>query len=151
ASLGQDFNGVYAAGGTHTVQNSEIAFLGDGRSDFAGYGAAVTATGADTKLVLDGVHILTRGVVRTAVVATGGSNVPVKNSSIYTRNGVLPSDYQQTVNLAQMRSVPWMLGINGFDNVRATNLLGPASIASYVNSSITSEGWGVLSTDSGSD
>jgi hypothetical protein len=151
ASTGQDFNGVYAAGGKHTIENMEVEFDGNGRSDFAGVGAAVAATGTSTKLTLDNVHIFTHGVVRTGVVATGGSNVTVKNSEIYTRAGVLPADYVLTVNLAQMRSIPWMLGINGNDNVRATNLLGPSSIASYVNSSITSEDWGVLSTDSGSD
>jgi hypothetical protein len=42
-----------------------------------------------------------------------------------------------------------MLAIDG--DVRATNLLGNNSIAAYVNSSISSETWGVLSTDSGMD
>jgi hypothetical protein len=55
------------------------------------------------------------------------------------------------VNLDTMEDAPWMLGINGDGNCRATNLLGNNSVAAYVNSSITSESWGVLSTDSGSD
>ena len=38
-----------------------------------------------------------------------------------------------------------MLGLSG--NVRATNMLGVNTKASYINSSITSEGWGALSTD----
>jgi hypothetical protein len=38
-----------------------------------------------------------------------------------------------------------MLGLSG--NVRATNLLGVDTKAAYINSSIASEGWGVLSTD----
>jgi hypothetical protein len=44
-----------------------------------------------------------------------------------------------------MRSVPWMLSLSG--NVRATNLLGTNTKASYIDSTIRSEGWGVLSTD----
>jgi hypothetical protein len=42
-----------------------------------------------------------------------------------------------------------MLGSAG--NVRATNLLGTDTKASYIDSSISSEGWGVLSTDVGQD
>ncbi|MBP2644221.1 MAG: putative secreted protein, partial [Firmicutes bacterium] len=143
--------GIFAAGGSYTINNVEISMDGDGRSDFAGYGAAVMATGTDTTLVLDNVDIDTHGVVRTGVIADNGSNVIVKNSSINTKKGTLPSDYVQTVNPAYMRSVPWMLGINGSDNVRATNLLGTDSKATYINSTITSDGWGVLSTDSGSN
>ena len=62
---------------------------------------------------------------------------------------MLPADYVPTVNLDTMESAPWMLAIDG--NVRATNLLGNNSIAAYVNSSVISETWGALSTDSGSN
>jgi hypothetical protein len=41
-----------------------------------------------------------------------------------------------------------MLGISG--NVRATNLLGANTRASYINSHVSSENWGVLSVDGGS-
>ncbi|MBP2656806.1 MAG: hypothetical protein H6Q73_4375 [Firmicutes bacterium] len=150
-STGMDFNGIFAAGGSYTINNVKIGMFGDGRSDFAGYGAAVMATGTDTTLVLNGVDIVTHGVVRTGVIATNGSNVIVKNSSIYTMDGTLPSDYVQTIAPSSMRSVPWMLGINGSDNVRATNLLGTNTKAAYINSSIASEGWGVLSSDDGSN
>jgi hypothetical protein len=49
--------------------------------------------------------------------------------------------------MSLMEDVPWMLGLSG--NARATNLLGNGTKAAYVNSDISSEGWGVLSTDSG--
>ncbi len=150
-STGQDFNGIYAAGGTWNLKNVNIGFFGNGRSDFVGYGAAIEGNSADTKLIVDRADVFTHGVVRTAVVADGGSTVVVKNSNLYTTEGVLPAGYVQTVNQQYMMSIPWMLGINGNDNVRATNLLGPSSIAAYINSSIASDSWGVLSTDSGSD
>jgi len=83
-------------------------------------------------------------------VSNDGANVVVKNTTITTASGTLPADHVETVDTAQMRSIPWMLGIKGTENVRATNLLGSSSKASYIDSTIMSDGWGVLSTDSGS-
>jgi hypothetical protein len=148
-STGECFDGLYVAGGSYVFDKLTIDLTGNGRSDFVGYGAAVVSTGKDTKVVLDGATINNTGVVRAAVVATGGSNMVVKNSQIRTSNGTLPADYQPTTETSQMRSVPWMLGLSG--NVRATNLLGDGTKASYINSDVSSEGWGVLSTDEGSN
>ena len=105
-STGECFNGIYAAG-NYAVEDAEINFTGNGRSDFSGYGAAVVGTGERTTLVLDGVNIMSSGVARTGVVATNGANVIVKNSDIQTTNGQLPSDYVPTIDTAQMRSAPW--------------------------------------------
>jgi len=143
-STGECFNGIYAAS-DYTVEDVKIDLTGNARSDFSGYGSAVVGTGENTTLILDGVEIVTDGVARAAVVATNGANVIVKNSDIMTNNGELPGDYAPTIDTAQMRSVPWMLSLSG--NVRATNILGTNTKASYINSSIASEGWGVLSTD----
>lgn len=148
SSTGEAYNGVFAAG-SYTLQRPRIRFTGNGRSDFVGYGAAVLGTGTDTTLVVEGADIDTKGAVRTAVIADGGSNVIVKNSTILTKNGVLPDDYQSTVNTPYMEDAPWMLGISG--NVRATNLLGTATKATYINSSVFSEAWGALSVDNGSN
>jgi hypothetical protein len=143
-STGECFNGIYVAS-DYTVKDVEINLSGNARSDFSGYGAAIVGTGEGTTLVIDGAKILTDGVARAGVVATNGANVIVKNSDIETNNGELPADYVPTIDTAQMRSVPWMLALSG--NVRATNLLGTNTKASYINSRIASEGWGVLSTD----
>jgi hypothetical protein len=152
-STGECFDGVFVSNGTFNLEKAKINFTGNGRSDFAGDGAAIvggTPMGnGPTTLIVDGADIFNRGVVRTGVVAQGGSNVIVKNSHIQTMNGVIPADYTPTVDMAQMRSVPWMLSLSG--NVRATNLLGQSTKASYINSYIGSEGWGVLSSDSGQD
>jgi hypothetical protein len=104
-------------------------------------------TGTKTRLVVDGARISNKGAVRTGVIANNGANVIVKNSTIQAGDGGLPADYQPTVDVAYMESAPWMLSIAG--NVRATNLLGVNTKAAYINSSISSEGWGVLSTDNG--
>ncbi len=143
-STGDCFNGLFLAG-DYKVWGLKLDMKGDGRSDFVGYGAAVLVTGAETKVVIDRASIKTDGVVRTGIVADEGANLVVKNSTIETRDGVLPADYNPTMDQKQMRSVPWVLGLGG--NNRATNLCGNGTIASYVNSTISAEGWGVLSTD----
>ncbi|MFJ8109598.1 hypothetical protein [Streptomyces sp. NPDC096132] len=147
-STGECFDGVFVQDGTYTLERPTISFTGNGRCDFAGYGAAVVGDGAATRLVLDGARIATEGVVRTAVISNDGANVVVKNSWLRTRNGVLPADYQATVETPYMQSVPWMLGLDG--NVRATNLIGRNSRATYLNSTVFSETWGALSVEGGS-
>jgi hypothetical protein len=144
-STGENFNGIYVTGGSYDINNVRIDFIGNGRSDFIGYGAAVVATGTDTTLVVDHARIVTKGVVRTGILADKGSNLVVKHAYIQTNNGVMPADYVPTVDTTQMRSVPWMLSLSG--NCRATNLLGTNTKAAYIDSYIGAEGWGVLSTD----
>ncbi|OIJ62666.1 hypothetical protein [Streptomyces mangrovisoli] len=147
-STGECFDGVYVRGAAYTLDRPVISLTGNGRSDFAGYGAAVVGAGSSTTLVVDGARIGNQGVVRTGVVADAGANVVVKNSTIRCRNGVLPADYRATVETPYMESVPWMLGLDG--NVRATNLIGAGSRATYLGSTVFSETWGALSVEGGS-
>jgi len=70
--------------------------------------------------------------------------VIVKNSTIETKNGILPPGYVASMDTSQMRSTLWISGQSG--NVRATSLMGTGK-AAYINSTISSEGWGTLSTD----
>ena len=148
-STGECFDGVFVNGGGFTLERPVISLTGNGRCDFVGYGAALVANGSGTRVVADGAVISNHGAVRTAAIADNGATLVVKNSALSVRNGVLPADYVPTVNLDTMESAPWMLAIDG--NCRATNLLGNNSIAAYIDSSITSESWGVLSTDAGAD
>ena len=143
-STGEDFDGIYVANGSYSIINPFMKFVGNGRSDFIGAGASIVATGG-SRVVVDGARIANQGVARAAIIADAGANLLVKNSRLSVLNGVLPADYQATVDTTQMRSVPWMLGLSG--NVRCTNLLGTNTKATYVNSYLSAEGWGVLSTD----
>lgn len=147
-STGECFDGVFVQDAAYTLQRPTISLTGNGRCDFAGYGAAVVGDGSSTTLVLDGARISNKGVVRTGVIADDGANVVVKNSFVRARNGILPADYQATVETPYMESVPWMLGLDG--NVRATNLIGKNSKATYLNSTVFSETWGALSVEGGS-
>ncbi|MFG2967610.1 hypothetical protein ACGFZS_30500 [Streptomyces sp. NPDC048288] len=145
-STGEAFNGFFVAdGASYLLANPRIRFDGNGRLDFASYGSAVTGAGDGTRLVVDGADIDNRGAVRTGVIARDGANVIVRNSRIHTREGVLPADYQPGFG-ANMMTVPWMLGLSG--NVRATNVLGENTSATYLDTAVSSESWGVLSTDS---
>ncbi|MGC4112739.1 MAG: Ig-like domain-containing protein [Nocardioides sp.] len=72
----------------------------------------------------------------------------IKDSTIATHDGTLPDDYTLSGG-PNMREVPWALGLTG--NVRATNMLGSGTHATYLNDSVSSTGWGVLSTDSTSN
>ncbi|BCL25534.1 hypothetical protein ACFFS2_08735 [Streptomyces aurantiacus] len=151
-SNGESFNGVYVTGGgSYTLTRPKIAFDGNGRCDFIGYGASVVGTGEGTNLVIDGAVIKNEGVVRTAVIADATANVVVKNSTLHCADGShVPAEYPETGtgDTRYMITVPWMLGLSG--NVRTTNLLGASTRASYINSSISSEKWGALSVDGGS-
>ena len=145
-SDGKNFNGILVTGGTWTIKNPRLEFEGNGDNDFAGFGAGIMSDGKDTTLILDGAKVSTHGAVRTTVIANNGSNLIVKNSEISSKTGVLPSDYISNVTPGEMKDAPWMLGISG--NVRATNLLGDNTTATYINDKLSSDGWGVLSIDS---
>ncbi|MHB9864183.1 hypothetical protein [Streptomyces sp. YIM S03343] len=145
-STGEAFNGFFVAdGASYTLEQPRFTFDGNGRCDFASYGAAVTGSGDGTRLVVNRADIDSRGVVRSGLIARDGANVIVKNSRIRAHEGVLPDDYEPGFG-PNMMTVPWMLGLSG--NVRATNVLGENTTATYVNTRVSSEAWGVLSTDS---
>jgi hypothetical protein len=144
-SIGENFNGILVTGGAYTIKNAVIDFVGNGGNDFAGYGAGIMSDGKDTSLIVDGATIQTHGAIRTAVIGNNGSNLIVKNSRISTASGVLPEGYVSNVSFGEMMDAPWMLGIKG--NVRATDVLGDNTTCTYINSDISSNGWGVLSVD----
>ena len=144
-STGECFNGVYAVGGDHTLENVTIHLVGNGRNDMAAQGAAITAKGKGTRLVLDGCTIINKGVVRTTAISADGANLVVKNSTLVAMDGTLPEDYVPGADLAQMRGGFPVGGSTG--NCRGTNLIGEGSRSAYINSWVSAEGWGVLSTD----
>lgn len=60
-STGECFDGVFVQDADYTLTGPTISLTGNGRCDFAGYGAAVVGDGSATKLVLDGARIATKG------------------------------------------------------------------------------------------
>lgn len=154
SSTGANFNGIVVTSSAEStspydylIDSPTMDFTGNGGNDFSGYGAAIMSSGYANVQVTDAV-ITTNGAIRTAVFVGGNSTMTVNNAVIETYNGTLPEDYTFNVDLGRMMEAPWMLGITG--NVRSTNLVGNGT-AYYINSVITSQGWGVLSTDDTSD
>ncbi|GAA4671514.1 hypothetical protein [Phytohabitans rumicis] len=145
-SRSEAFNGVYVAGGRYTLTAPKVRMVGNGRNDFIGYGSAIVATGGST-LVVDGADIDNEGVVRDGLIADAGATMVLKNSTIRVKDGVLPTEYMDTSDQAFMMSCPWGLGMYG--TVRAVNLLGANTRATFLNSTITNENWALLSVDSG--
>ncbi|MCJ2183657.1 hypothetical protein MTR62_13290 [Novosphingobium sp. 1949] len=143
-SVGPDFNGVIVTGnGSYRLDHPVIDMVGNGGNDFAGFGAAIMATGK-VDLTIERPIIRTHGAIRTALFTGDDAVVHVDNAEIETLNGTLPKGYHFTVDLGRMMEAPWMLGVSG--NVRASNLVGNGTL--YItNSHIRSQGWGGLSTD----
>ncbi len=143
-SQDENFNGFCVLGkGPYTINNADITLQGNGGNDFIGYGAGIM-TGDTAVVTVEDSTISTQGAARGTLFAGGHSKLYVKNCEISAQDGVLPADYVDNVMPGNMRRVPWMLGLRG--NCRATNLADFAD-AWYEDCTITSEAWGVMSTD----
>lgn len=143
-SRDENFNGIAVGGkGPYTISGADVTLVGNGGNDFIGYGAGIMSDD-DAILTVEDSYVSTKGAARGALFAGGNSKLYVKNCEISAEDGVLPWDYEDNVMPGNMRRVPWMLGLRG--NCRATNLADYAD-AWYEDCTITSEAWGVMSTD----
>jgi len=150
-SVGPIFGGVEVAGkSNYVIKNPVFQMTGNGKNDFAGYGATIHV-GGDANVTVDNAKINNTGAVRTAVWAGDNATVVVNNADIEVHDGTLPKDYGwswahggPTGNGDVMMEVPWMLGLKG--NNRATLAVGSATVT-YNNSHIKAESWGAMSTD----
>lgn len=152
---GEGFSAVIAKGeGTGIELTGSIIAqdFGEGRgaSDFSGLGAMVIASD-HAEVTLDAMNIVTYGVLRAAFISDEYARVMVRNSMVRAMGANSLTDlfegYANGANMRLMLSPPWVLGIQGA--VRVGNMLGESSTLSVVNSSVTSGGWAVLSTDAG--
>lgn len=118
-------------------------------NDFAGYGAAVSSFGGKTLTTIEGSTIITKGVAKSAVFTDTGADLVVKDSELHAAGGEIYDAYELTSATSKMVAPPWVLGVAG--NARTSNLMGEGSTATFVDSTITADGWGALSVDNGSD
>jgi hypothetical protein len=151
-SIGENFNGIFVTGdskSSYSIINPKINFTGNGGSDFAANGAALTSYGK-ADVTVNNASIITNGVIRTAVWVGGESTMHVNDSNIETGNPALPPGHkdQFTEGGHVMRNVPFMLGLTG--TCRSTNLIDSGT-AYYTNTHIKAQGWGALSTDASKD
>jgi hypothetical protein len=150
SSVGELFNGIMVNGNsTYTINKPTITLSGNGKNDFAGYGAAIRA-GGSSKVTVNNAKINNTGAVRTAVWVGDNSETTINNAEIEVHNGTLKPNYGWSWvkgpdgSGTVMMEVPWMLGIVG--NNRATLAVGKGRVT-YNNSHIKAEAWGAMSTD----
>ena len=110
ASTGECFGGVFVNGGSYTLDRPVITLTGAGRCDFVGYGAALVANNAGTRLVVDGATIRNHGACAPRRSATTAPPSWSRTPTCPSATGSCPTDYVPTVNLDTMESAPWMLG-----------------------------------------
>ena len=139
-SVGPNFSAFIITGGTYTINNPVIRLTGNALNDFVGHGFAIKSAGSSTTYI-NNADILNKGVVRGAIWVGDTSTAHIDKSNIVVQNGTLPG------TIAGMWAPPWPLGVMG--NCRGTLVVSTAK-AYYTNSTITAQGWGTLSTDSGS-
>lgn len=147
-SQGDYFSAVYANGGEVAITDSTFVAIGKGGDDFTGQGCAVVASG-EAMMTIDNCVFDTEGALRSAIWAGGSSLVDVKNTVVQSRNDkeLVPYSTEDNYATSMMQQVPFALGLTG--NIRATLDCGTADIY-FTDSLIASDGWAVLSTDSGS-
>ena len=146
-SNGDYFSGVFANAGNVTVSDSSFTAIGRGGDDFTGQGNSVVASG-EAHVTIQGCTFNSQGALRTAIWSGGSSHVDVIDTVVQTLNDEELVAYNTEDNYAtqMMQQTPFALGLTG--NVRATLLLSQAEMT-FRNCLIASNGWAVLSTDSG--
>ena len=152
-STGVNFNGITVNGPVrYTIKDSSFKFTSDANehhvNDFSGFGAVISALNGAI-VTLDNVNIETTGVGRDASYTDNYAHTIIKNSIIKVHGGTLTDSYVNTADQARMCAPPWVLGITG--NARGTNLMGNCSSTVVLNSDMSANQWGVVSSDSGMD
>jgi hypothetical protein len=141
------FGGFIINDTDYTVSDVTMTAKGAGANDFLGYGAGIAVTGK-SNVVIDNFKFNAEGPLRHGVYVGGefekdDLTVTVKNSFLKADGSVgeVPAD-----SGSPMTGVPWVLGLETYAHVRTQMIAGYATV-NYENSTLLSDGWGVLSTD----
>lgn len=146
-SEGDFFSALYINNSAYTVNDARINLKGACGDDFNGWGAGIVVLGS-SDVDINTSEIYGTGVLRSGLFTSGNAQVRVNDSVIITENDEEAVAYDTTDNYAtpMMQQCPFGLGITG--NIRATLACG-AGCNTFTNSLVVSNGWAVLSTDSG--
>ena len=146
-SQGDYFSGLYINNSDYTVNDASISLVGAGGDDFNGWGHGIVVLGTST-VDINRSYIYGTGVLRSGLFASGNAMVNVNDSVIITENDseAIPYDTEDNYATPMMQQCPFGLGITG--NIRASLACG-AGCNNFTNSLVVSDGWAVLSTDSG--
>ena len=146
-SQGDYFSGLYINNSDYVVNDANINLVGAAGDDFNGWGHGIVVLG-NSNVDVNGSYIYGTGVLRSGLFASGNAMVNVNDSVIITENDndEIPYDTEDNYATPMMQQCPFGLGITG--NIRATLACG-AGCNNFTNSLVVSDGWAVLSTDSG--
>ena len=151
-----DVNDFVGYGTAVTIYGSSVATGASVDADGMSGGTTVTGDTYETTVDLsDGGVIYTYGVARPAVEVDNGGDVIIlgdgddNTTEIAAYGGTLVQGFLNTADTTKMVSPPWVLGIVG--NARTTNMLGKGSTMVVQDATAYATGWGVLSTDAGSN
>lgn len=152
-SKSRDFNGIILSGPIkYHIKNCRFSFPSnnDGRvgCDFTGYGAVIYAL-CGAEVLIEDCEFYTEGVVRPCVYVDEHTNVIMKNCRYLVTGGTLFKEYKSNAETDKMVAAPWVLGVKG--NCRGVNLMGFNSSLTIVDSHCAASGWGVVSTDIGTN
>ena len=147
ASDGDYFSGLYIKDSNYAVNDAVMTFVGAGGDDFNGWGAGVVVLGSSNVEINRSV-IFSQGVLRSGLFTSGNSVTTVKDSVIVSENDedAIPYDTEDNYATPMMQQCPFGLGIQG--NIRASLACGAGQNV-FESSLVISNGWAVLSTDSG--
>ena len=146
-SDGDYFSAVFVNNADYVINDADIDLLGACGDDFNGWGAGVVVLG-DSNVEINRSVIRSQGVLRSGLFTSGNAVATVKDSVIVSRNDedAIPYDTEDNYATPMMQQCPFGLGIQG--NIRASLACG-AGQNIFENSLVVSNGWAVLSTDSG--
>ncbi len=146
-SEGDYFSGLYIVDSDYTVNDAVMTLTGAGGDDFNGWGAGIVVLGS-SNVGINNSFILSQGVLRSGLFTSGSAVTTVKDSVIIALNDedAVPYDTEDNYATPMMQQCPFGLGIQG--NIRASLACGAGQNV-FENSLIASNGWAVLSTDSG--
>ncbi len=146
-SQGDYFSGLYINNSDYVINDADINLVGAAGDDFNGWGHGIVVLGT-SNVDVNSSYIYGTGVLRSGLFASGNALVNVNDSVIITENDndEIPYDTEDNYATPMMQQCPFGLGITG--NIRATLACG-AGCNNFTNSLVVSDGWAVLSTDSG--
>ncbi len=146
-SQGDYFSAIYISNSDYVVSGASINLDGACGDDFNGWGAGIVALGSSS-VEITGSYIYGTGVLRSGLFTSGTAQVKVSDTVIITENDedAVPYDTEDNYATPMMQQCPFGLGIQG--NIRASLACG-SGCNTFENSLVVSNGWAVLSTDSG--
>ncbi len=146
-SDGDYFSAFFVNNSDYVINDAAIDLVGACGDDFNGWGAGIVVLGSSNVEVNRSV-IRSQGVLRSGLFTSGSAVTTVKDSVIVSKNDEDAVAYDTTDNYAtpMMQQCPFGLGIEG--NIRASLACGAGKNV-FENSLVVSNGWAVLSTDSG--